>query len=116
MWIACLLILSLVSSGIANAWAANDCPYLKSPAVHDCCPNGTMAGMPVTPDDGSHHPDKGKSDCKLGQACHATPAVAPSLAPVGIVRFALSPVRVTGREMTVVVGPSTTLWRPPRAA
>ena len=65
-WLSLLLTLSLVSGGVANAWAAGDCPYLKDAVTsqHSCCPDDA-AKMP------SHHGDESDKtpQCKLGQAC-----------------------------------------------
>ena len=111
LWLSLLLALSLVSGGVANAWAAGDCPYLKDAAAsqHGCCPNDG-ADVPSHPADGS---DKA-AQCKLGQACRTVPMVTPIVLAVVLPHTIRLPVRLVDNDKAVEGGPVFSLWRPPR--
>ncbi len=107
-FIAFLIVLSLAFGGAANAMAAMDCPFLKAPSAHDCCPPAA--------DQHDKAPDHSKApDCKLGQACRSAPAVAPQIPmlTVAVVGIVAKPplVEQTSAPSSVLTG----LWRPPRS-
>lgn len=111
LWLSLLLALSLVSSGVANAWAADDCPYLQNAVAreHSCCPDDAANTL-------SHHGDESDKapQCKLGQACRTTPMVTPLAIPVVLPHTIPLPVRLVDNDKAVEGGPVFSLWRPPR--
>lgn len=113
-WFTILLAVSIAFGGVASAWAAKDCPYKAVAAqAHDCCPDGSMGGMQQP--SGGDHDGKKAADCQLGQACRASPAVAPSLPALTRViakPVAIVPVLVDAQAPPVVL---FGFWRPPRA-
>jgi hypothetical protein len=104
-----LLVFALAFGGVANAWAAQDCPYKDAPSAHGCCPDG------AAPDNGqSEKGSKSAVDCKLGQACRSAPATAPNLPSVDRPVFAIEPASVVLAAGPLPASPPFSLWRPPR--
>jgi hypothetical protein len=104
-----LLVFALAFGGVANAWAAQDCPYTQAPSAHGCCPDG------AAPDNGRS--EKGSTsgfDCKLGQACRSAPATGPILASVDRPVFAIEPASVVFATGALLATPPFSLWRPHR--
>lgn len=112
LWLSIVLVASLIVGGTMNAWAAKDCPYLKTAAVsvHDCCPGGGMKDQ-----DKSDHKSK-SGDCKLGQACRSAPATAAEPAPVVRPLLYAAQIAVRMGDDHQQPTPLFSFWRPPRAA
>lgn len=105
-----LVIVSLAFAGVANAFAANDCPYLKAPVSHDCCPpDGDHQSGDTSGD------SKSKMDCKLGQACRTVAAVTPSLPPLSSLSVVVADDHAAADAPAVRPGPPFALWKPPRS-
>lgn len=110
IWLSLLLAFSLAIGGVANASAAQNCPFKSaSAAAHDCCPGGAMKKMTDT----GHHSKK-PVDCQLGQACRASVAVAASLPVLKstlIEEPSPAPVAANAQPAPTI---SFAFWRPPR--
>lgn len=115
IWLSLLLAVSLALGATADAWASQDCPYKAAPAAHDCCPDGdAMTGGSAMGGDQPAHPEKPVKDCRIGQACRANPAVAPSLQAVSVVVEMTVSQPVDRHQAGAPAAPTSAFWRPPR--
>ncbi|MBI1361762.1 MAG: hypothetical protein GC155_15905 [Alphaproteobacteria bacterium] len=103
--------LSLAFGGVANAMAAQNCPYNKiGSTAHDCCP---PTGHHKT---GTSDKDGKSQTCKLGQACRTVPAVTPQLVDTKFVQPTIRDDGPAFIEASDRSSPLFSFWRPPRAA
>lgn len=108
--LALVVAFSLALTGVANAMSAFDCPYLKTPAAHDCCP-------PTGEDHQDKTGDRTKSlDCKIGQACRTVPVVAPVTPVLAQISVAVIVAPIILHEDAGRPSPLFAHWKPPRSA
>jgi hypothetical protein len=114
IWFTLLIAASVAFGAVANASAAQNCPFQSAHvATHDCCPDGAPNSEMGKMSGGDHHSKK-PTDCQLGQACRGSVAVAPSLPVLGSVLFKrviARPALAAGQHTPSV---SFAFWRPPR--
>jgi len=110
LWLTLLTTLALAASGVSAALAAETCPMHQAAtaqAQHDCCPD-------IGGDQNQPQQQHDMDGCMMGMACRTAPAVAPSVAPIGLPNATVLMSVSAISEAANVSGPLQQLFRPPR--